>query len=154
VGFDYANPKTRTRVALALLFMGGAIAGLGSLIRDLAEEGTAQWTFLLDTIGLVIAIAGGIQDFRAQLMVGDFNPRATKRRGAIVLLLGVLAAGGGCWLLGWRITGQSQPVLQLILSAIMTIGFGAVIDGILHIGWFGSGDYLDRRIAQRADEEW
>ena len=149
-----ANPATAQKFALGTLLAGGLVAGLGNLIRDLSAAGTAQWTFLLDVIGLLLAIFGAAWDFRTQLRFGDFDPKRTKRRGTILLTAGLVGSFGGCWLLGWVIAEDTQPLLGFVTATIMTSGIGAVIDGFVHIGWFGSGDYLDRRIAQRSQDEW
>jgi hypothetical protein len=150
----FANPRFASKVGLTVIAAGGLVAGLGNLIRVLQDSGDAQWTFLLDSLGLLIAIVGAALDFRAQLRLEAFDPKGTKRRGAFLLLGGLIGTIGGCWALGWIFTGGTQPVLQFLIAAIMTAGIGALVDGFIHIGWFGSGDYLERRIAQRADEEW
>ena len=147
------NPRTAARIAFGTLLLGGVIAGLGEYLRDVLD-GETQWTFLFDTVGLIVALIGAAWDFRVQLQFGDDNPKATKRRGAYLLLGGIVLSFGGCWLLGWVLTDTAQPALRGLIAAALTTGIAAVIDGFLHIGWFGGGDYLERRIAQRSEEEW
>jgi hypothetical protein len=146
------NPRVATRVGLIVLAGGGIIAGIGSLIRDLSSDGTADWTYLLDTLGLILALVGAGYDFKTQLRFGGHDQVATRRRGAFLLMAGLIGTIGGCWLLGWVFTGDSLAVLRALIASGLTAGIGAAVDGFLHLGWFGSGDYLDRRIAQRSQE--
>ncbi len=136
---------------MLVILIGGVLAGLGSLIRDLTS-GPADWTFFLDTIGLIVAVIGAGYDFRIQLRVGEYNVAITRRRGALLLIAGALMTIGGCWVLGWVLTGSSLPILRALLAVVLTSGIGLVVAGMLNIGWFGGGGYLDRRIAQQSDE--
>jgi hypothetical protein len=147
-----ANPQKRTRIALGLILGGGLLAGFGIYVRAMSAAGTAQWTYFLDTFGLILSLIGALFDFRTQMQIGDFNQKGTKRRGALFLLVGLVAAFGSCWILGWAMTADSHPVFSLLIATALTAGIGAAVDGFLIIGWFGSGGYLDRRIAQQSQK--
>jgi hypothetical protein len=56
--------------------------------------------------------------------------------------------------LGWLASDEWPAIIRAVLSAVLTLGIGVGFAGILYIGWFSGGDYLERRIAQRSSEEW
>lgn len=130
------------------------MAGLGTLLRGLIDGRNDQWTFLFDTCGLIVASVGAVLDFRASARLGDIELPHGRRRAVLQLTLGLLATLGGCYVLGWVLDDGKPLILSTLLSALMTAGIGALLAGMLYIGWFGGGDHLERRIQQRADEEW
>jgi hypothetical protein len=70
----WRNPQTALRLTLAVIISGGVIAGFGTFFRDIIAGQNDQWTFLLNTIGLLIAVFGAILDFRATSRVAEFAP--------------------------------------------------------------------------------
>lgn len=139
---------------MGVIVLGGVLAGLGMLLRDLIDSRNDQWTFLLDTAGLVVTTLGAVLDFRANARLGNFELPGGRRRAALQLSGGLVASLGGCYLLGWVVTDEADVILRTLLTAAMTAGIGCILAGILYIGWFSGGDYLERRIQQRVDEEW
>lgn len=148
------NPRTSVRATLAIIVVGGLIAGLGTFLRDLSSDHNDQWTFLLDTVGLLVAVVGAALDFRASARLAEFVPGSGKSRAILQLLFGAVVGFGACVALGWVEAGAMSPLARGLLSAVMTAAIGAGLAGLLYIGWFSGGDRLERRIAQRSDEDW
>jgi hypothetical protein len=148
------NPNVALRLSLGVILLGGFLAGLGTILRSLIDGQNDQWTYLLDTLGLVVTVLGAVLDFRTQARLGDIEIPGARRRAGLLLAIGGLCAIGGCFLSGWAIGSDANPVVTGILGAGMTSGLGMALAGLLYIGWFGGGDRLERRIQQRAEEEW
>lgn len=147
------NPATALRRSIGIVLCGGLIAGIGSWLRERTAGGNDQWTYFLDTIGLVVAVAGAILDFRASARITEFRPEWGRRRGLLLAVTGVTAALGSCIVLGW-VTSLDSPALRGVLEAMLTAAIGVGLAGLLHIGWFRGSGWLERRIEQRVDEEW
>jgi hypothetical protein len=150
----WANPRTAPRVALGVILLGGVLAGIGTFFRDAISGQNDEWTYLLDTAGLLIAVFGAGLDFRATARIAEFTPGSGNRRAILQVLAGAICALGGCILLGWVATSGTPAVIRGLLSGVMTAGFGLGFAGLLHIGWFSGADRLGRRIEQRIDEDW
>lgn len=150
----WRNPQTALRLTLAVIISGGVIAGFGTFFRDIIAGQNDQWTFLLNTIGLLIAVFGAILDFRATSRVAEFAPGFGRRRAALELLIGAVLAVSGCILLGWVVGHSAPAVVRGLLSAALTGGFGLVFASLLYFGWFSGSEYLGRQIEQRSYEEW
>ncbi|MDQ2683263.1 MAG: hypothetical protein M3Y37_07020 [Chloroflexota bacterium] len=149
-----ANPRTALRLTLGIIIVGGLLAAIGSLLRDLIDGRNDQWTFLFDTFGLLLAAVAAVLDFRTQMRLGDLELPGARRRAVLLLVSGLAAAILGCLVLGWMVEDDTPAVLRALLSGLMTAGIGCSLAGLLYIGWFGGGDHLERRIQQRAEEEW
>ena len=134
--------------------LGGTLAGIGTLFRARSAAGHGQWTYLLDTAGLIVVLVGAVLDVRASGRFTDFDPGAGRRRALIQVACGSIAAVTGCLALGWLASDDWPAIVRSILSGVLTLGIGVGLAGILYIGWFSGGDYLERRIAQRSGEEW
>ena len=106
----WRNPQKALRLTLAVIVSGGVIAGFGTFFRDIIAGQNDQWTFILDTIGLLIAVFGALLDFRATSRVAEFAPGFGRRRAALELLFGAILAVSGCILLGW-VVGDSAPAV-------------------------------------------
>ncbi len=150
----WRNPQTALRLTLAVIIAGGVTAGFGTFFRDIITGQNDEWTFVLDTIGLLIAVLGAILDFRATGRLAEFAPGFGRRRAALELLIGSVLAFSGCFLLGWVITDSAPAIVRGALSAALTAGFGLVFASLLYFGWFSGTEYLGRQIEQRSDEEW
>ena len=150
----WRNPQTAQQLTLAVIVLGGVIAGFGTFLRDIITGQNDQWTFVLDTIGLLIAVFGAVLDFRATGRVAEFAPGFGRRRAALELAIGSVLAISGCFLLGWVLPDSVPAVVRGLLSALLTAGFGLAFAGLLYFGWFSGSEYLGRQIEQRSDEEW
>ena len=148
------NPQTALRVSLAVIITGGLFAGSGTYFRDRPSDHDRQWTFLLDTLGLLIAIAGAGLDFRASSRMFGMTPRSGRHRAIAQLLVGAIVGGGACLVLGWVVNESLPPFWRAVFAGCITAGFGAGLAGLLHIGWFSGSEYLERRIAQRSSDDW
>ena len=151
---QFANPRSARRIAVGVLVLGGTLAGLGTLIRSQDSAGNDQWTYLLDTAGLGIVIAGAALDVRVSARFAEFDAGGTRRRAIWQFAFGAMAAVTGCIVLGWVASGSWPALARAFLSGLLTLGIGLGLAGLMYIGWFSGGDYLERRIGQRADEEW
>jgi hypothetical protein len=150
----WRNPQTALRLTLVVIIAGGVIAGIGTFLRNIITGQNDQWTFILDTFGLLIAVLGAVLDFRATGRVAEFAPGFGRRRAALELTIGAILALSGCYLLGWVVTASASALLHGVLSAALTAGFGLVFASLLYFGWFSGSEYLGRQIEQRSDEEW
>jgi len=149
----WISPRGALRLTLTIILLGGFIAGIGAWLRDDDSGGNDGWTYLLDTAGLLIAVAGAALDFRASGRLAEFGEGQNRWRGALLLLAGTAAALTSCLVLGWS-DSVSSPFLRGLLSAVLTAGIGSGLAGFMEIGWFRGGDWLERRIGQRIDEDW
>jgi O-antigen/teichoic acid export membrane protein len=132
---------------------GGIIAGIGSWLRERTAGGNDQWTYVLDTFGLLVAVIGAILDFRASARITEFRPDWGRRRATLLAVSGVAAGLGSCIVLGW-VTTLDSPAARGALTAVWTAAIGISLAGLLHIGWFRGSGWLERRIEQCVDEEW
>jgi hypothetical protein len=141
-------------LAGGILLLGGLLAGLGAAIRSWIEGGNDQWTYFLDTAGLIVVVAGAVLDFRVSGLLAEFDARAGRRRAIAQVVFGALAASVGCYLLGWLAGVSWSALVKGALSFLLTLGIGVGLAGLLYIGWFGGSNYLERRIEQQGEEEW
>ena len=148
------NPRTALWFTTSFIIGAGLIAGSGILLRDVIAGQNDQWTYVLDTIGLILAVAGAGLDFRATSRLVGVAPGWGRSRAALQLLVGGIAGIGGCLVLGWADTEDLPAMVRGALSAGMTAGIGLGFAGLLYFGWFSGGERLGRRIEQRVDEEW
>jgi hypothetical protein len=147
------SPRGALRLTITIILLGGVVAGIGAWLRDEIPGGNDAWTYFLDTAGLLIAVAGAALDFRASGRLAEFAEGQIRRRGAILLLAGTAAAVTSCLVLGWS-DSVSSPFFRGLLTAVLTAGIGFGLAGFMEIGWFRGGDWLERRIGQRVDEDW
>lgn len=147
------NPRTALRRSAGLMVTGGFLAGIGTWLRDRNTGSNDQWTYYFDTAGLLIAVIGAGLDFRATAHMAEFRPETVRRRAGLLATFGLICALGACVVLGWA-SSLDAPAVRGLLAGIMTAGIGAGLAGFVEIGWFSGGDWLERRIEQRSDEEW
>jgi hypothetical protein len=147
------NPRAALRLALSVILVGSLVAGIGAWLREEIDGKNDQWTYFLDTLGLLIAVAGAVLDFRASARLAEFGEVRARRPGAIQLLAGTATVIAACLILGWS-DAISSPIGRGLLSAALTGGIGFGLAGFMHIGWFRGGEWLERRIEQRIDEDW
>lgn len=148
------NPRSALRATLGIIVVGGLIAGIGTFLRDRSPDKNDQWTFLLDTFGLLVAIVGAVLDFRASSRIAEFAPGVGRARALFQVIFGVFGGLGACVVLGWVEESTFPPVVRGLIAAGMITAVGAGLAGLLYIGWFSGADHLGRRIEQRIDEEW
>ena len=136
-----------------MVLCGGGIAGLGAWLRERTAGGNDQWTYFLDTIGLLMTVIGAVLDFRASSRITEFRPDWGRRRAVVLATSGIAGGLGSCIVLGW-VTSLDSPAVRGLLAAVLTAAIGLGLAGLLHIGWFRGSGWLERRIEQRVDEEW
>lgn len=141
-------------MAGAVLALGGILAGLGTLLRAWDGTGNDQWTYLLDTVGLMVVVIGAGLDVRASGPFVQFDEQGSRRRAILQVTGGSAMTGVSCVALGWVADGGWPALVRGAISLTLTLGIGICLAGFLNIGWFSGGDYLERRIAQRSEEEW
>ena len=136
------------------MLLGGLLAGLGTLLRGMIDGGNDQWTYFLDTGGLLVVLFGAGLDFRASSRFASFDERGGRKRAVMQAAFGSLAALLACFVLGWLAGSDWPGVVRALISMMLTLGIGVGLAGFLYFGWFSGGNYLERRIEQQADEEW
>ena len=144
------NPLVLRRLSLALVVAGAVIAGLGDGLREAAGTGEANWTFVLDVVGLVLAISGAVLEARSADILFAFAPTETRRRALIRLITGVLTMLITCVSLG----AIDQPVLRGLVGAFLMFGAGFGLAGLFSLAWIYGGGYAADRIQDRANDDW
>lgn len=148
------HPQIALRLTTGLICFAGLIAGLGTFLRDRTADQNDQWTFLLDTSGLLLAVIAAALDFRASGRIAEFSPGTGRRRAILQVALGIIVGLGACVILGWVEADTRSPYVRGLLSAGLTAAIGTALAGFLYIGWFSGAERMGRRIEQRIDEDW
>lgn len=150
------NPRALRRVGLSLLIAGALIAGLGAGLRAWLAPATPNRnaTYLLDTLGIILATAGAVCEARVGTLLLDYGDRRARRRAII------LAAGGAGMVLlacgtiaGWE-RAQLSVWPRAMIAALYTGAFGAGLGGLLTLAWHFGGDYASQRIEHLSEDEW
>ena len=143
------NPLRLRRISLGLILSGALLVGLGDGIREAAGTGEANWTFFLDVVGLLLALAGGVLEARSADLMFTFSPAETRGRALIRLIAAIPAVLVTCVSLG----AIDQPVLRGAAGAILMFGIGFGAGGLFSLAWIYGGAYAADRIQQRSDDD-
>jgi drug/metabolite transporter (DMT)-like permease len=144
------NPLHISRLGLALVVAGALLAGLGDGIREAAQTGEANWTFFLDVMGLLFALAGGVLEARSADLLFTFAPAETRRRALIRLIAGIAAMLVACVALG----SVDEPFPRGLAGALLMAGIGFGSGGLFSLAWIYGGGYAANQIQDRADDDW
>jgi hypothetical protein len=144
-----ADPRQLRRFGSSLILLGAVVAGIGAGWRS--GDGPNA-SYLLDTAGLLLAVAGAVADTRVGALVMSFAPREERRRALIRLTIGLVAFLPGC--LALSVLGSGQALARGLGSAALTGGAGLALGGLLTIAWHYGGDYAADRIDRLSDDDW
>jgi hypothetical protein len=146
------DPLRLRRISLGLVVVGALVAGLGSGIRAASDSGQANWTFLLDVVGLLTAITGGVFEARTADMLFDFAPGTARRRALFRLILGIQVTLIACVSLGS--SSLDNPFLHGGASAMVVLGIGFGAGGLFSLLWYYGGRYAADHMQERSNDDW
>lgn len=147
----FSNPKNQRRLAVGVIAIGGALAGLGAWLR--AGDGSNS-SFYLDVAGWFTVVAGAVLEAKSAQLFLAASPRAARRRAAAYTAFGVIAALTGCAVASAVVDGDSPPFVSAIAMFGLVGGIGLGLAGLLSLGWYYGGDYAAGRVEKLSDEEW
>jgi drug/metabolite transporter (DMT)-like permease len=144
------GPLRFRRLGLGLVVAGAVLAGLSRGIR--ADRGTdqANWTYVLDVVAVLLAVAGAIFEARTADLLFNFAPRAARRHAFLRLVGGVLVGLLACVLLSF----VDQPVVHSLAAGVILLGVGIGAGGLFSLVWYYGGGYAADRIQERSKEDW
>jgi hypothetical protein len=145
-----SDPRQLRRTGLALVVGGALLAGLGDGVREAAGTGEANWTFFLDVVGLLLALAGGVLEARSADLMFTFAPAETRGRALIRLIAAIPTVLVTCVSLG----AIEQPVFRGAAGAILMLGIGFGAGGLFSMAWIYGGGYAADRIQRRSEDDW
>jgi hypothetical protein len=131
-----------------LVVAGALLAGVGEGVRA-ANDG-ASWAFLLDAIGLLLAVGGGFFEARTADMLFDYAPGPARRRAVLLLILGLLVSLIACVLL----SSSDRPLVSGVVGAVIVLGVGLGAGGLFSLLWYYGGRYAADRIQERSNDDW
>jgi hypothetical protein len=144
------GPRHLRWTSLGLILAGALLAGLGDGLREAAGTGEANWTFVLDMVGLLLALAGAVFEVRSADIMFGFAPAETRRRALIRVIAAILTILVMCVALG----AIDQPVLRGAAGALLMFGIGFGLGGLFSLAWIYGGGYAADRIQDRANDDW
>lgn len=134
---------------MGFVIAAAAVAGLAAAWR--AAGGPAT-TYLLDSAGWLLAVAGAAAEARVGALLFDFDPRGMRRRAAAGAVVGIVVCLAGCLILSLSSSGGT--LVQGMAGAALVGGFGLGLGGILTLAWRYGGGYAADRIDRLADDDW
>jgi drug/metabolite transporter (DMT)-like permease len=143
------DPRRLRRIGLGLVILGALVAGLGDGIRAAADRGEANWTFLLDVVGLLLALGGAVLEARSNDLMFAFAPHETRGRALIRVIAAIPTVLITCASLG----SFDSPVVRGAAGALLVLGIGFGAGGLFSLAWYYGGGYTADRIQDRVDED-
>jgi drug/metabolite transporter (DMT)-like permease len=150
------NPRTLRRIGLCLMIAaaiaGGIGAGLRSSLAPSAPHRSA--TYLLDTLGILLAIGAAVCEARVGSIMLDYGDRRARRRAIFLSIAGLGITLLACaTIAGWE-RARPSPWLAATLTALYTGAFGAGFGGLLTLAWHYGGAYAGQRIECLGEDDW
>ncbi len=145
----FGNPAHLRRLGYGALGLGAALGASGTLLRDTGDD--TSWTYLLDAVAWLLAVAGAVAEARASAIFSAFQPEPARRRSTLLLCLGILAALGGCVLLSSL--GRDDVAVAIRTGAAGTLigGIGTGLGGGLSLAVTVGARYAADRLANLDD---
>jgi hypothetical protein len=144
------NPVGLRRASLGLIVIGAVIAGVSDGVRAAADSGEANWTYALDVIGILLAVAGGVLEAQSADMMSAFAPDETRRRALVRVIAAIPATLIVCVSLG----ALDQPVVRGAAGALLVLNLGFGLGGLFTLAWIYGGSYAANRIQDRVDDDY
>jgi hypothetical protein len=145
-----SNPLDLRRISLGLILAGAVLAGLGDGIRSTSGTGEANWTFFLDVIGLLLAVAGGVLEAKSADIMFDFAPAETRFRALVRLI----AAFPAALIILVSLNSLDLSVLRGAAGSLLVLCVGIGLGGLFSLVWIYGGNYAAERIQDRANDDW
>jgi drug/metabolite transporter (DMT)-like permease len=142
-----ASPHRLRRIGWGLIFAGAVAAALGTALRDRASFGDGP-TYLLDTLGFLLAVAGAVLVARVGAMFLEFSPRHARRVAILQGVVGIAVTLAGCSGLGATDPDGFGVWLRPLVAAALVGGIGVGLAGLLTLAWFYGLDWAADRMAQ------
>lgn len=126
-----------------------ALAATGTLLRDTSDDNA--WTYLLDALAWLLAIAGAVAEARVSAIFSAFQPEPARRRASILLCLGILVALGACVLLSNPDQDGVAVAIRTGAAALLIGGIGAGLGGGMSLAVTVGARYAADRLANLDD---
>ncbi len=146
----------RRRLSLTLIGVAATVAGAGGTIRATALDGSGRdsATYLLDVVAWLVMLTAAANEAFAANPFFQIDPRAARRRAILLASVGLFASLLGCYLASWVFEDSSPAILPGVANAVLVSGMGALLAGLLSLGWSYGGNYAARRIEKLSEEDW
>ena len=143
------SPSHLRRLGYGALGLGAALASTGTLVRDTSDSNA--WTYLLDALAWLLAVAGAVAEARVSAILSAFQPEPARRRATILLCFGILAALGACVLLSTLDQDGVAVAIRTGAAALLIGGIGAGLGGGLSLALTAGARYAADRLANLDD---
>lgn len=145
----FESPIHLRRLEYGALGLGATLGVAGTLLRDTGDGNS--WTFLLDTLAWLLAVAGAIAETRVSTIFSAFQPESMRRRATILFCVGILASLGACVLLSTLDQDGGAVAIRAAAAALLIGGIGAGLGGVLSVGVTVGARYAADRLANLDD---
>ena len=151
-----SNPVVKRRIALGVIGLGAALAGIAQLIRESTTGGSGSnsATYLLDVLGWLMVLAGAVIEASTAQIFFPAQPIPSSRRAIAFAVLGLVAAVFGCVLTSMVADGDTPAIVSAAGMSVLVIGVGLGLAGFFSLAWYYGGDYAARRIERLGDDDW
>ena len=146
-----SNPIVKRRIALVVIVIGAALAGVAQLIRESSSDSS---TYLLDVVGWIVVVAGSVIEASTAQILFPAQPVPTRRRATSFAALGVIAAVLGCVLTSMVADNDTPAIVSGMTMFVLVGGIGLGLAGTFSLAWYYGGDYAARRIERLGDDDW
>ncbi len=144
------SPLLFRRIGLGFVVAGAVLAGLSSWYRADRGSDRANWTYFLDVVAVLLAIAGAVFEARTADFFFNFAPGAAKRHAFLRLAEGLFVGLFACVVLSF----VDQPVVHGLAAGAILLGVGIGAGGLFSLAWYYGGGYAADRIQERSEEDW
>lgn len=149
---SFDDPHRLRRLAPGLIGL-GAICGLcAMLLRDSWNPGSLghSATYLLDTLGWLLAFAGAVAAARLGSIYFRFKPASVRRRAILAAVSGTAVCLLSCVLISG--VDDAPLLVRLLAAALLIGGLGAGLAGLLTLAVTEGSRYAADRLANLDDQ--
>lgn len=147
IGSLLVTRSGRRRLGFMLVVLAGVLVGVATWLRG---GGGGPGTRLIDVVALLSLVAGAVIATRADEPALTAGVPAARRRALLALAGGLFLLLLGCILL--QAADEASRLVRALLAGAAVAGSGALLVGLLSLGWVYGGSYAADRIERMDDE--